>query len=305
MGDPSGIGPEVIIKALRSVKHLPIIVIGSKKVFAATSRRLRLPFALGSVTSLREYAGGHALLDTIEPGDFRFGKADLKSSTMAMAAIDQAIDLARKGILKGFVTAPINKAAIRPLRRSFVGHTEYFARKFNVKNYGMMGISQDRRILLLTTHMPLQRVFKHITIPRILASLKLLDWGLRVLFRIKSPRIGVTNLNPHGLEFSLGEDETIAKAVARAGSRQIRAAGPFPADAAFNLDYDGFLAMYHDQAMVFLKARPDGVNFTMGLPIIRTSPLHGTAADIAGKNKADPRSMIAAIKVAAQLSKNI
>ncbi len=303
MGDPAGIGPEVIIKALKSTKGLPIIIIGSKKVFIRTCQKLNLPFPLRTISSLDDYQGDSALLDTVKLSDFSFGKPTKKSAAMALQAIDQAIGLLKRNKIKGLVTAPIWKTGIRFYCKNFIGHTEYLAEKFFAKDFAMMGISRTKRILFLTTHIPLRSVFKYITKSNIIHALKLLHRGLKETFKIKKPKIGVANLNPHGLEFSAGEDEVLIDAIRTAHLKGINAFGPFPADTLFNQTYDGFLALYHDQGMIFLKSRPDGVNFTFGLPIIRTSPLHGTAFDIAGHNRADANSMIAAIKLAVELTR--
>ncbi len=301
MGDPAGIGPEITLKALKKVRKIHLVVIGSKKVFDKAAHRLQSSCNLKRIDSFEEYQQGHALLDTVKPFEFKFGKPDKNSSAMALESIDQAISFIKQGLARGLVTAPISKEGLRFWRRGFIGHTEYLARRFNTRKYGMMGISGDKRVFFLTTHMPLRSVFKFVNKPNIIRSLKILHHGLKTIFRIKNPKIGVANLNPHGFEFSTGEDEKIVAGIRASKQLGIRAFGPLPGDAIFNQQFDGYLAMYHDQGMVYLKSRPDGVNFTLGLPFIRTSPLHGTAFDIAGRNQADAGFMIAAIKLAANL----
>ncbi len=301
MGDPAGIGPEVILKAAAAAPGR-LAVIGSRAVFETAARRVGTD-PLKIIPDLSHYSGGVVLLDVVTPRRFRPGRPTLGTAQMALDAVDHAIRLVKEKRLAALVTAPIWKHGIQLLRKGFVGHTEYLARAFNARPCAMMGVNRDKRILLLTTHLPLRRIFKYITEGNIKRHLKLLDTGLKKTFGIRRPRIGVTNLNPHGREFSLGEDEIIHKAVKAARRAGILAWGPFPSDTVFNQPYDGFLAMYHDQGMVFLKSRPGGVNFTVGLPFVRTSPLHGTAFDIAARHEADPRSMIDAIELAFRLSK--
>jgi len=314
MGDPAGIGPEIIMKAVAATKGRPLAVIGTRAVFEPASRRTGIA-PLKVIPGISSYKGGAVLLDLVAPRPFQRGRPTPQTARMALDAVDQAIRLIKENRLSALVTAPIWKTGIRRLRKGFIGHTEYLAQAFNARPCAMMGVNRslrhpgvpwgdtdvEKRVLLLTTHIPLRRVFKYITEGNIGRHLKLLDTGLKQVFGVRRPRIGVTNLNPHGREFSLGEDEIIFKAVKAARRSGILASGPFPSDTVFNQPYDGFLAMYHDQGMVFLKSRPGGVNFTLGLPFVRTSPLHGTAFDIAARFQADPLSMIDAIELASRL----
>ncbi len=305
MGDPAGIGPEIICKATRKLVHINTVIIGSPWIFEKTCKQMGEKFRINVISSFNEYQAGTALLDAVTPAKFKFGSPDEKSARMALQSLDQGIALIKRRLIDGLVTSPIWKEGIRTFHRKFIGHTEYLAEIFKIKDYAMMGISGEKRILFLTTHIPLCTIFKCITVKNIVARLRLLKSGLEDIFLIKRPRIGVPNLNPHGQEFSAGEDEIIARAIKQAQNEGIRAFGPFPADTLFKQKFDGFLAIYHDQGMIFLKSRPYGVNFTLGLPFIRTSPLHGTAFDIAGQNQASPASMIAAIKLTTRLARRI
>jgi 4-hydroxythreonine-4-phosphate dehydrogenase len=187
----------------------------------------------------------------------------------------------------------------------FIGHTEYFADYFDVRDYAMTGLWRDKRVMLMTTHIPLKHVFMKLNAKRIVHRISLFKWGLQRYFNIKEPRIAVSAINPHAFEFSLGEDEQIERAGVAARNKGINVDGPFPADTLFTRLYDGFIAIYHDQAMVFLKSKRNGLNFTLGLPIIRLSPLCGAALDIAGGCTADIAGFVNAIRTGKRLYNNM
>lgn len=285
MGDPSGIGPEIILKAMPAFKkRKDLFIYASTDVLKQTSRDLGLGKQYQAIRS--------RIVDCVEPVPFRYGAPDRATGRAAMRSLDQAL-ASQPDIL---VTPPIVKDAVRRSRSNFTGHTEYLASFYGIRQFGMLGLAQDKRILLVTTHLPLADVFRHITSRRILDKLTLLDRELKKYFTTLAPAIAVSALNPHAFEFSRGEDERILQAVIRARYRGINASGPFPADSLFNRRFDGFLAMYHDQAMIYLKARPDGLNVTLGLPVIRLSPLYGAALDIAGQGRARSSGLVAAVK---------
>jgi len=283
MGDPKGIGPEVTIKALREKSLLPqgrFIVIGDKKLLK------RLPASVGVLDVPYKTAG---------EGSLKF--------------LDKAILLLKGGVADALVTAPLSKEAASRYHKNFVGHTEYLAQAFNVKNFDMMFISAQVRLTIVTRHVPLKNVPALITPRAVGNSIALMARTLKDKFKIKKPRIAVLGLNPHAGEGGiLGSEDlkVILPTVRKARIQGINAIGPLPADTffAFHHDYDGIIAMYHDQGLAPVKGMymKELVNFTAGLPFIRTSPAHGTAYDIAGKNKADPSSMLAAIKLACQLA---
>lgn len=284
IGDPSGIGPELILRTLpQFLKYKPLIY-GNKKIFKKTSEELNL---VKNFYIIKDF-----ITDTVSDINFRFGKPDEKTGKVAIDSIKSALRDA-PDIL---ITAPIVKNVIKRFLKNFVGHTEFLAEYFKIKNFAMVGILQDKRIMFLTTHLPIADVPFKIEKSEILNKLLLFDYGLKRYFRIKKPRIGVSALNPHGSEFGYGEENAIEQGIKLAMNKGVNAFGPFPADSLFNKNFDGFLVMYHDQGFVYLKSRKGGVNWTLGLPMIRLSPLYGAALDIAGKNLADVSGMVNAIK---------
>ncbi|MBN2620933.1 4-hydroxythreonine-4-phosphate dehydrogenase PdxA [candidate division WOR-3 bacterium] len=293
LGDPAGIGPELILRCAPTIAKLRSCVIyGNHAILKKTSQDLKLQPSFKVLQ--------HLIADCTRSKHFQYGKPTRATGMIAMASIDCAL-ADEPDIL---ITPPIVKAVIQKSKPGFIGHTEYFAHYYNVQQCAMVGLWKTKRIMLVTTHMPLRRVFKCITPGAIIGNLQLLAWGLKKYFTIPESCIGVSALNPHGLEFSAGEDEKIEEAVARARKIGIDVHGPFPADSLFNRTYDGFLAMFHDQAMIYLKSKKCGLNFTLGLPIIRLSPLYGAALDIAGKGIAESSGLETAIKMGILLYKN-
>jgi 4-hydroxy-L-threonine phosphate dehydrogenase PdxA len=285
IGDPAVIGPELVLKALPAFKKIPgIEIFGNREVIKRTAQDLKLTRNFRSIKDMIRNCGA--------PVDFHYGAPDRRSGQAALDYLDKAVK-SRPDIL---ITAPIVKDVIRPVRRGFIGHTEYLAKHYRIRKFGMMGVNKNKRILLLTTHMPLRNVFKYVTPGRVREMIALLDWGLKKYFALRRPRIAVAALNPHAFEFSRGEDERILQGVMSSRHDGVNVCGPFPADSLFNRDFDGFLAMYHDPAMIYLKTRPGGLNFTLGLPVIRLSPLYGAALDIAGRNVAQHIGMTNAVR---------
>lgn len=285
LGDPSGIGPEIILKAIPSIKNQRgILIFGNRDILRRTARDLRM---LNKYKSIEKN-----IINCVETTRFHYGNPTEKTGRVAIQSIDCAL---RYGV-DILVTPPIVKAVIRNIIPGFTGHTEYFAKHFSVKKYAMVGLWQDKRIMLLTTHLPIRHVHKKITPKNVAQKISLLAWGLKKYFSIKNPSIGVGAFNPHSFEFSLGEDEKIKQGITMAKKKKMRVQGPYPADTLFNRTFDGFLTIFHDQAMVYLKSKEDGLNFTLGLPIIRLSPLYGAALDIAGKNRAECSGLVTAIR---------
>jgi len=294
MGDPKGIGPEVVSKALAKLarmsprlkhsgvncaKQFHFIVIGDKKILR------RLPSSVEVIDVPYKTAG---------EGSLKF--------------LDKAITLIKGGLADALVTAPLCKQAVSRYCPHFVGHTEYLAQAFKVKNFDMMFIAPGIRLTIVTRHVPLKDVPKLITQKGVFDSIVLMARTLKDSFKIRDPKIAVFGLNPHAGEGGLlgTEDlKAILPAILKAKAKGIRASGPWSADTffAYQGSYDGIIAMYHDQGLVPLKSMymKQLVNFTAGLPFVRTSPAHGTAFDIAGKNKADPSSMFWALKLACEL----
>lgn len=246
------------------------------------------------------------------PGDGADAPPSAAAGAVAFAALDVAVRWAAAGEIDAIVTAPVSKEAIVRSGLPFVGHTELLANALHTPNPVMCFVSGPHRIALVTLHVPLRRVPLLMTTSRVLATLRTLHDALRSDFGVTSPRIAVCGFNPHAGEGGLfGSEERLVLAPALADARRhgIGAEGPFPADGLFGRlterSYDAVLAMYHDQGLIAAKLLAPGhaaVNVTLGLPIVRTSPAHGTAFDIAGRGSADPASMRAALDLAVELA---
>ena len=291
MGEPSGIGPEVAVAAFahfggRIGSH-PLKLVGDAGIFASQK---------------------DALIPTKAPVAAVAGKPD----TANAAAVTEAIRIAAAACLAGeaaaMVTAPIHKAVLNAAGFAFPGHTEFLAHLTGARRAVMMLASGKLRVVPLTVHLPIAKVPAAIDRQAVFDTGEIILTALRRDFGILNPRLAVAGLNPHaGEEGMLGEEETriIAPAIAALKARGFAVTGPLSADTLFHDEarktYDAALCMYHDQALIPIKTLSfwDGVNVTLGLPIVRTSPDHGTALDIAGQGKADARSMIAAVKMAA------
>ena len=324
IGDVSGIGPEIVIKALTQIKKPErfITIIGPKKILEDINHkigtRFSQDFSLLSRVNLVESGGSFS---------YKFGKAQKQCGIASALQLHLASHLLKTGKIKGVVTAPVSKTALAMAGFPFPGQTEYFATEFGVKKYGMLALklsethtsglawSKELKIILVTIHKPLKDVPKLITEQNVLEKIKLLNDYLIHYEKKRKPKIGVFALNPHAFEFTCGAEDKILKAIRQARKLGIKADGPIPADSFFSnlrilessnlrIAYDGFVAQYHDQGMLPVKllSQGTGVNTTLGLPFIRTSPLHGVAFDIAGKNLADPSSMISAIQLCQKLT---
>lgn len=304
MGDPAGIGPEVTLKALASskVKGLAdFLVIGDRRVLERTAGRLRVRMQV-PVCAVGEVPASRAVP----------GRLDPLCGAAAVSYLDEALAFLRRGEAAALVTAPINKEAIVASGiGSFQGHTEYLAEKTGAKGAVMMFVGKRLKVTLVTRHIPFAEVPRAVTAAKITQTVMATHASLRRLFGIRRPSIGVAGLNPHAGEngvFGTEEARVIIPAVRRAARAAGAVYGPLPADVAFydayQGKYDAVVALYHDQGLIPFKLLyfRDGVNMTVGLPFIRTSPDHGTAFDIAGKGIADPSSMIEAIRLACRLS---
>ena len=321
MGDPAGIGPEVIAKAVASRKLRNVchpIVIGSFPVMERTIRRLKLKLValrVGGHERLPWREGTVAVLDPLEQPLKRFTPGVAASATGAASVdfIKKGVELAQIGCIDGIVTAPINKEAINMAGCRYPGHTELLADLTHAKESGMMIVGGPLRIMFVTTHVAIKDLPSLLTRAKIEKAIRLAQLALTQLFGITKPRIGIAALNPHAGEHDLfGDEETrvILPAARVAQAQGILASDPLPADTLFGKaakgQYDGIVAMYHDQGLIPLKLVAFGtcVNVTVGLPIIRTSVDHGTAFDIVGKGIADPGSLIEAVKLAARIAKS-
>jgi 4-hydroxythreonine-4-phosphate dehydrogenase len=317
MGDPTGIGPEVTVAALagRGMRAVvrPILV-GDAQVYAAAARRLHLPLRLcpwepGEPLPRR----GMALrsVATLRAAERRPGHPSEAGGRAAYRAIVAAAELVQSGAAAALVTAPICKANLVAAGIATSGHTELLAALAGGVPVRMMMVGKRLRVVLVTTHLGIAQVPGAITTAGVEETIAIADRSLRRDFGLRRPRIGVAGLNPHAGEGGLFGDEearVITPAIAAARRRRINAVGPLAADSLFPLHaagkFDAVVCMYHDQGLAPFKLLhfADGVNFTAGLPFVRTSPDHGTAHDIAGKGKADARSMIAALGLATRLS---
>lgn len=311
MGDPAGIGPEIAVKALsgRLGTEVDVVVIGDESVLREAARELGRSVRFNSVERPADWASGAVnVLDMniIRPGDYRVGTIDPRCGHAAFRYIVKAIELALQGEVGAVVTNPINKEALKLAGIGFPGHTEICAHYTGTKDFSMMFKLGPVSVVHVTTHCSLREAIDLVDTPRVVMNIRLLDRALKNL-GISRPRIAVGGLNPHAGEHGMFGDEEqlhIAPAVAESRGAGIDVSGPFPPDTvfmrAFRGEFDGVVAMLHDHGFVALKSRDfeNGVNITLGLPIIRTSVGHGTAMDIAGRSGASEQSLLAAIEAA-------
>ena len=307
-GEPAGIGPEVLVKALARWtrrKSVHILVCGEAFSLNALSRRFRLTLRFSDILSLD---GWEKNKDAI----VCYFDSKRSSTAAAVRSIELAAGAALEGLADAVVTPPINKAALKKAGFNIPGHTEFLAKLAHTKNVEMMLVGGPLRVVLVTRHESIKKVPALITRSRVEQTILTTAEELRYSFGIAHPRIAVCGLNPHaGEEGTIGSEEIdiIAPAVKRARSL-VRAEihGPLSPDAlfvdAYRGRYDAVVCMYHDQGLIPLKmiSRGQGVNVTLGLPFVRTSPDHGTAYDIAGRGVADPGSMEEALETAFQLA---
>jgi 4-hydroxythreonine-4-phosphate dehydrogenase len=309
MGDPGGIGPEVIAKNFRSVpsRKAVYLVIGSKNPFERLRKRLRFaPFH--EVRSWKEIKKGKLNFWDTGSGAFDAGKVSRRNGAQALKALEFAAKAAAQGRMQALVTAPLNKTSMRLVAPGFHGHTEFLAKTARVKQFAMMFVGPRLKVTLVTIHEPVRKVSALITKNRVLEKILLTDRFMKKHFRVRKPKLAVCALNPHGRETGHEDEAQIRPAVQAAKRRGIEAFGPLSADQlfydAYEGRYDAVISMYHDQGLAPFKmiAFRDGVNVTLGLPFVRTSPDHGTAFDIAYQNKAEAISFRSALRLAEKLS---
>ena len=318
-GDINGIGYEIIIKALAdsSVTDLCIpVVYGSPKVAAYHRKVLNITnFNFNNVRSVAEAHPKKVNLVNCLGDEVRveLGKSTPEGGQASFAALENAVADLSGGKIDVLVTAPIDKHNIQSDRFRFTGHTDYLKAKFNASEVLMLMICDCMKIGFATEHLPLKDVPGAITVQHLIGKLRLLNRSLLMDFAIRGPRIAVLSLNPHAGDGGLlgtEEKDIIIPAITRANEEGILAFGPYSSDGFFGSGafsrFDAVLAMYHDQGMGAFKALAfdTGVNFTAGLPVIRTSPVHGTAFDITGKNEASGNSMRQAIYAACDIYRN-
>ncbi len=318
-GDINGIGYEVIIKALMDplINELCVpVVYGSPKVAAYHRKALNISnFSFNNIRVAEEANHKRANMINCLDDNVRveLGKSTPHGGECALISLEKAIEDIKAGKIDVLVTAPIDKHNVQSDSFHFAGHTDYLKSKFNTDDVLMFMIGESLRIGMVTGHVPLAKVPGLITVDSVLKKIRVMNHSLLFDFAIRKPRIAVMGLNPHAGDNSLigrEEEDTIIPAIQRAQQEGIMAFGPYPADGFFGAGsfakFDGILAMYHDQGITPFKALSfdTGVNFTAGLPIVRTSPVHGTAFSIAGKGEASESSFRKAIYLACDILKN-
>ena len=314
-GEPAGVGPELTAVALAGAAarwpDVEFTVLGDAALLAARAQAVGVDWSALSAPGRPVRTGHRPLAADAVPG-----RLDPTNGPYVLALLDDAIDGALAGTFDAIVTAPLQKSTINDAGVPFTGHTEYLAERTGTARVVMMLAgtgARPLRVALATTHLPLKDVPAAIDIDSLVQTLAIIDRDLRRDFGLPAPRILVTGLNPHAGENGyLGREEidVIEPALAQACARGIDARGPYPADTLFQPrhlnDADCVLAMFHDQGLPVLKYATfgEGINVTLGLPIIRTSVDHGTALDLAGKGQADAGSLIAAIDTAVTMARN-
>lgn len=318
VGDPAGSGADVLLKAAAAALPVAIVAIGDRDMLAMRARALQN--IMGVEVAVVDYderlhgvrqTGVLPVIHRPCPAQVVIGEPHPDNSAHTIECIDEAVDMCIAGRFDALTTGPVNKAVIRQAGINFLGHTEWIAHRCHAPLAVMMLANDAMRVCLLTTHIPLAEVAQQVTADRLTQVISIINNDLRRLFQVKRPTIGVCGLNPHAGEGGyLGNEENtvIAPTIEALRARGLDVVGPLPADTAFTpaklASLDVVLAMYHDQGLPVIKHADFGgtVNITLGLPIVRTSVDHGTAADLAGTFQADESSLRAAIVQAHQLS---
>ncbi len=313
-GEPAGIGPDIVIQVAQESFDAELIVIADPALLLDRAKQCNLPLKLIPFDK-------HASIEKHQPGCLKIISVELNHSVLpgqlttenakyVIQSLEIASRFCEQHVADALTTGPVHKGIINDAGIHFTGHTEFFANRCHVKEPIMLFVTPQTKVALLTTHLPLSEVPRAITQEKIKNILRLLSLELSEKFGLNCPRILVCGLNPHAGEHGhLGREanETIIPAILELQKEQFNITGPFPADTIFTdhrlRECDAVLAMYHDQALPVVKYMSFGhaVNVTLGLPYIRTSVDHGVALDVAGTSRADPGSMIAAIKLAIDL----
>ena len=317
MGDACGIGPEIIAKLYADAESLsPTLVIGDEGIIRRAVRLLALPLTVAVIDSPEDFQFTPNTIHVISlshlPEDLPFGQLDARSGKAAFDYIWTGIDLALQKRIRAVVTAPINKEALRLAGFRYPGHTEILADFSETKDFAMMLMNNDLRVILVTIHVSLREAIEQLTTERELRIIRLAQRAM-IQLGITQPRIAVAGLNPHAGEHGLfgSEDEAIIKpAIQQAQAEGVEASGPWPGDTVFmharQGRFDIVVAQYHDQGLIPVKylGVDEGVNVTVGLPFVRTSVDHGTAFDIAGTGRASHASLRVAVEQAALLARS-
>lgn len=331
MGDPAGIGPEIVARALsrkETYQKCRPVVTGDAAVINQAVHLLGLDFTINAVDKISDAKFEYGIIDVfdlhcVDMSSFRFGEVQAQCGHAAFLAIKKAIDLAMADEVDGTVTAPLNKEALNLAGHHFDGHTEMYATFTNTKKYAMLLADEFLRVIHVSTHVPLRKACDLVKKARVIEVTELIDDACRQ-FGIENPRIGIAGLNPHSSDNGLFGDEEaleITPAVEELRQRGFNVMGPVPPDTLFAKakcgQFDGCVAMYHDQGHIPFKVvgfnwnqetgRMDsvkGVNITLGLPIIRVSVDHGTAFDVAGKGIASDDALMLSIDYATKMAIN-
>lgn len=318
IGDPNGIGLEIIIKAFLDQKTLNefiAIVYSNVEIIEFHLAHLKLDLEINLIKSISESLNGKLNVFEISSSNFKvdFGKSNIQSGDIAFRSLITASKHIIENKIDCLVTAPIDKNTIQSKNFKFNGHTEYLTKISNKNNSLMLMVHQNLKVGVVTNHLSIAQVAEAISIELILTKIAILEKSLKNDFNIKTPKIALLGLNPHagdGGIIGIEEITIIKPAIKIANEKKFRVFGPFPADGFFasekHKEFDAVLGMYHDQGLIPFKilSKNQGVNFTAGLPIIRTSPDHGTASDIAGKNKASFKSFMNALYLSKDIYNN-
>jgi 4-hydroxythreonine-4-phosphate dehydrogenase len=310
MGDPAGIGPEIVARLFAEAPPPRAVVIGDVALLRRAVGVIGARLAVRPVATAAAAGFAPGTIDLIAasdlPADLAFGRADARAGAAAFAFVERAIADVQAGRLSAIVTAPISKAAWHLAGIGFPGHTELLAARAGVAEYAMMLANDALRVVLVSIHLPLADAVRAVTPAAELRAIRLADAAAR-RFGVARPRVAVAGLNPHAGEdgqFGREEIDIIAPAIATARAAGIDASGPWPGDTVFARAragaFDVVVAQYHDQGLIPVKylGLDQGVNVTLGLPFVRTSPDHGTAFDIAGTGRASADSLRAAVRMA-------
>jgi 4-hydroxythreonine-4-phosphate dehydrogenase len=313
LGDPSGIGAEVTAAALRSLgREVVPLVYGDARLFSWELDTLSLP-VIGPGDPLPRRGGARIVVTRLTAGDVRPGKPTAAGGAAQLAFLEAAFDAVQRGEAAALCTAPVSKAQVARALPGFVGHTEWLEARCGVRRSVMMLAGEALKIALVTNHVAFAGLRRAITAERIVETLRITHRALKSDLGIARPRLALAALNPHagdGGTFGDEEARLLVPALRRARALGAPATGPFPADSVFFRaalgEFDAVVALYHDQGLIPVKLldavqRDPAVNVTLGLPIVRTSPDHGVAYDIAGKGKANAASMVAALRLAARM----
>nr|WP_267313192.1 4-hydroxythreonine-4-phosphate dehydrogenase PdxA [Haloferax marinisediminis] len=320
MGDPAGIGSEVIVKSYpQLVESATVVVIGDESVLADAANRFATDLSVRRVTSPAEAGADPSVLPVLDLDnvtDHRYGELSQANGAASLAYVERAIELAQAGEIDAITTAPINKQATRMAGSEYAGHTGMLADYTDTDEYSMMLVEDDLTVTHVSTHIPLREACSNLTVGDVESTISVTNEALRDL-GLDNPAIAVAGLNPHASDGGLlgdEEAEIIEPAIERVAETGVNVTGPYSPDTVYVRaaagEFDCVVSMYHDQGHIPIKMlgftgeddAVSGVNVTIGLPIIRTSVDHGTAFDIAGEGVASEQSMLDAVSIAAEMA---